>query len=143
MTKLALTASTFIKGVIYQLHDVLDLINEFKKIRAKEENIKVTIDEMEYFDNKALYQFTIPTKSKSQRAAYSVFLQTLRIVALLHDVGHLPFSHQVEYALKKVYHKIKDKELNEEIICEKELKFKEIERKHRNKLEKDIELQRN
>jgi len=104
-----------------------DFLSSLKKVIVfiiKEENLKVTIDEMEYFDNKALYQFTIPTKSKAQRATYTIFLQTLRIVALLHDVGHLPFSHQVEYALKKVYDKIKQKEQNQEILCEKELRFK-------------------
>ncbi len=106
-------------------NDFLSSLKKVIKSIIKEENIKVTIDDMEYFDNKALYQFTIPTKSKSQRATYAVFLQTLRIVALLHDVGHLPFSHQVEYALKKVYNKIKDKEKNQELLCEKELKFKE------------------
>ena len=106
-------------------NDFLSSLKRVIKLIIKEESIKVTIDDMEYFDNKALYQFTIPTKSKSQRAAYSVFLQTLRIVALLHDVGHLPFSHQVEYALKKVYNKIKDKEENQELLCAKELKFKE------------------
>lgn len=104
-----------------------DFLSSLKKVIIsiiKEENLKVSIDDMEYFDNKALYQFTIPTKSKAQRATYTIFLQTLRIVALLHDVGHLPFSHQVEYALKKVYDKIKEKEKNQEAICEKELKFK-------------------
>lgn len=89
-----------------------------------EENLKLSFDDMDYFDNKALYQFTIPTKSKSQRATYTIFLQTLRIVALLHDVGHLPFSHQVEYALKKVYDKIKLKEQNQEALLEKEVVFK-------------------
>lgn len=104
-----------------------DFLSSLKKVIIsiiKEENLKVSIDDMEYFDNKALYQFTIPTKSKTQRATYTIFLQTLRIVALLHDVGHLPFSHQVEYALKKVYDKIKEKEQNLEAICEKELRFK-------------------
>ena len=104
-----------------------DFLSSLKKVIVfiiKEENLKVSIDDMEYFDNKALYQFTIPTKSKAQRATYTIFLQTLRIVALLHDVGHLPFSHQVEYALKKVYDKIKQKEQNLEILCKKELRFK-------------------
>ena len=104
-----------------------DFLSSLKKVIVfiiKEEDLKVSIDDMEYFDNKALYQFTIPTKSKAQRATYTIFLQTLRIVALLHDVGHLPFSHQVEYALKKVYDKIKQKELNQEELCEKEIRFK-------------------
>ncbi len=91
----------------------------------QEEKLKVSIDDMEYFDNQALYQFTIPTKSKAQRATYTIFLQTLRIIALLHDVGHLPFSHQVEYALRKIYKKIKTKEKNEETLCPKEILFKE------------------
>jgi hypothetical protein len=104
-----------------------DFLSSLKKVIIsiiKEENLKVSIDDMEYFDNKALYQFTIPTKSKAQRATYTILLQTLRVVALLHDVGHLPFSHQVEYALKKVYDKIKQKEQKKELLCEKELKFK-------------------
>jgi HD superfamily phosphohydrolase len=105
-----------------------NFLSSLKKVIVsiiKEENLKVSIDDMEYFDNKALYQFTIPTKSKAQRATYTIFLQTLRVVALLHDVGHLPFSHQVEYALKKVYTKIKDKLENEEILCQKEIRFKD------------------
>lgn len=104
-----------------------DFLISLKKVLIsiiREENLTLTIDDMEYFDNKALYQFTIPTKSKAQRATYTIFLQTLRIVALLHDVGHLPFSHQVEYALKKVYVKIKEKEENKEDLCKKEFLFK-------------------
>ncbi|WP_258238919.1 HD domain-containing protein [Arcobacter sp. CECT 8985] len=84
-----------------------------------ENNLDIQIKDLEYFANKALYQFTIPTKSKSQRAVYTIMLQTIRIVGLLHDVGHLPFSHQVEHALKKVYRKI----IQKEQLNEKEVEF--------------------
>ena len=45
-------------------NDFLSSLKKVIKSIIKEENIKVTIDDMEYFDNKALYQFSVPTKSK-------------------------------------------------------------------------------
>ncbi|MGM0520311.1 MAG: hypothetical protein ACQERD_11795, partial [Campylobacterota bacterium] len=62
--------------------------------------------------------------SKSHRAAYCIALQTIRIVGLLHDVGHLPFSHQIEYALKKVYYKIIEKQQNNSPLLQREIEFK-------------------
>ncbi len=97
-----------------------DLRKVIKSI-IKEEKINIKLDAIAYFDNKALYQFTIPTKNKKDRAIYTIVLQTIRIIGLLHDVGHLPFSHQIEYALQKVYNNIikKDKSLR----LEKEIEF--------------------
>ncbi|WP_258239476.1 hypothetical protein [Arcobacter sp. LA11] len=98
-----------------------DLKKAVKSI-IKEEKLNINLDDLAYFDNKALYQFTIPTKNKKDRVIYTIILQTIRLVGLLHDVGHLPFSHQVEYALEKVYHSIKQ----EENLSKKELDFIKI-----------------
>ncbi|XPV67411.1 MAG: hypothetical protein ACNI25_08780 [Halarcobacter sp.] len=102
-----------------------EFLKSLKKVLKgviKDNNLNIKIDDLSYFDNKALYQFTIPTKSKKNRVVYTIILQTIRVVALLHDVGHLPFSHQVENSLKNVYENLKNKTM----LNAKELEFKEI-----------------
>lgn len=47
---------------------------------------------------------------KEYQTTHLILIQSIRAAALLHDIGHPPFSHIVEYALKKVYKKYKDVE---------------------------------
>ncbi len=42
----------------------------------------------------------------SLHSTYLLLLQSLRLFALLHDFGHLPFSHLTEFALSEVYNKL-------------------------------------
>lgn len=42
-----------------------------------------------------------------------ILIQSIRAAALLHDIGHPPFSHIVEYALKNIYLEYKEKEIDE------------------------------
>lgn len=50
---------------------------------------------------------------KQYKFIHLILIQSIRAAALLHDIGHPPFSHIVEFALKNVYLEYKDKPLSE------------------------------
>jgi len=55
-----------------------------------------------------LYSLKLPSCLKdTQKFAYCLMYQSVRCAALLHDVGHPPFSHIAEYAMKEVIDEIK------------------------------------
>lgn len=76
------------------------LAHEIERI-IKENNLNIDLGEFDLEDN-ILYGFSTPLRSKKYFNVYMIILQSLRLTALLHDVGHLPFSHQCEYALEEV-----------------------------------------
>ena len=54
-----------------------------------------------------LYLENIPANLKEEQClAYLVVYQSIRLVGLLHDVGHLPYSHVLEYALQRLYQRV-------------------------------------
>lgn len=50
---------------------------------------------------------------------YIVAFEAIRLSGLLHDIGHLPYSHIMEYALKSLYFELKSKKNEENFSQEK------------------------
>lgn len=65
------------------------------------------------------YNSVIPYNVYAKNAfLYAALFQGVRLAALLHDVGHPPFSHISEKAIKKVFDEYKDNEdLNARQSC--------------------------
>lgn len=74
--------------------------------RLPEEMPQIELDKLRH----SLIPNNIPEQYKIM---HLILIQSIRAAALLHDIGHPPFSHIVEFALKDVYLEYKDKVVSE------------------------------
>lgn len=59
------------------------------------------------YPKNSLYDQNTPANLPDQyRFSYFVVYQSIRLVAMLHDIGHLPYSHILEHALQLLYQKV-------------------------------------
>lgn len=83
-------------------------------IRNYRDNVLIDNPNLESFETMAFdsfYKYLIPSNvAESNKTAHAILIQSIRLAALLHDIGHPPFSHVIEGALNKIYKNIVQEE---------------------------------
>nr|WP_308743439.1 HD domain-containing protein [uncultured Anaerocolumna sp.] len=93
--------------ILDRLRQQMDVCEEKLGSRLPEVMPQIELDKLRH----SLIPNNIPEQYK---VIYLILIQSIRAAALLHDIGHPPFSHIVEFALKDVYLEYKDKAVSEE-----------------------------
>jgi HD superfamily phosphohydrolase len=93
--------------------EILDRLRQQTDICVEKLGSKIP-EGMPHIEQDKLRHSLIPNNIPDQyKIMHLILIQSIRAAALLHDIGHPPFSHIVEFALKDVYLEYKDKILSE------------------------------
>jgi HD superfamily phosphohydrolase len=92
--------------ILDRLRQQTDVCVEKLGARLPEEMPQIELDKLRH----SLIPNNIPDQYK---ITHLILIQSIRAAALLHDIGHPPFSHIVEFALKDVYLEYKEKVVSE------------------------------
>ena len=99
-----------VEGVIdKQIYTSLDNYSDYRnKIGDLNFDSEEVIKYKEAEINKEYNNFIPINVKKEYRNLYVILFQSIRIAALMHDVGHPPYSHITEFALKDVWKELND-----------------------------------
>lgn len=98
------TREEFFRLINAKIEDIKNQQDFIRKMNRELKNFVKIVDKIgSIYIEDALYDANTPQNIMAGNVfAYLVLYQAIRCTALLHDVGHLPFSHVTEHALKDI-----------------------------------------